>query len=61
MAELYAEGKEANYETAAEIIRKLEALRNYIPSSEVTRREYINVLLKEYREYVERQGERTQK
>lgn len=61
MAELYAEGKEANYETAGEIIRKLEALRNYIPSSEVTRREYVNVLLKEYREYVERQGERTQK
>ncbi len=61
MAELYAEGREANGETVEEIIRRLEALHNYIPSSEITRREYRNVLLKEYREYVEMQSEKVEK
>ncbi len=61
MAELYAEGREANGETVEEIIRRLEALHNYIPSSEITRREYRNVLLKEYREYVEMQSEKEEK
>jgi hypothetical protein len=52
MAELHAEGKKATDETAEEIIKRLEARRNYIPSSERTRREYAYVLLKEYRTYV---------
>lgn len=58
MAEVYSEGREANHDTAEEIIRRLEALHNYIPSSEVTRREYINILLKEYKEYVENQDKK---
>jgi hypothetical protein len=53
MAELHSVGKEANKETADEIIAGLEAMGNYIPVSEVTRREYRNSLLKEYEEYVE--------
>ena len=52
MAELYAEGREATAETAEEIIIKLEARNNYIPSSEHTRKEYAYVLLNEYRAYV---------
>ena len=53
MAELYSVGKKANKETVEEIIAGLEAMGNYIPTSEVTRREYRNVLLKEYEEFVE--------
>jgi len=53
MAELHSVGKEANKETADEIIAGLEAMGNYIPASEVTRREYRNSLLKEYEEYIE--------
>jgi hypothetical protein len=49
MAELYAEGRKASDETAEEIVKRLEARNNYIPSSERTRREYAYVLLKEYR------------
>lgn len=56
MADLFSEGREANHDSAEEIIRRLEALHNYVPSSEITRREYINVLLKQYREYIERQA-----
>jgi hypothetical protein len=52
MAELYAEGRKATDETAEEIIKRLEARNNYIPSSERTRTEYAYVLLKEYREYI---------
>ena len=52
MADLYAEGRKATDETAEEIIKRLEARNNYIPSSERTRREYAYVLLKEYRTYV---------
>lgn len=52
MAELYAEGKKATDETAEKIIKRLEARNNYIPSSERTRRDYVYVLLKEYRIYV---------
>jgi hypothetical protein len=55
MAELYSEGRQPNKETAEEILKRLEALNNYIPSSEATRREYRHLLLKEYREYVESQ------
>ncbi|MGD9579415.1 MAG: hypothetical protein AB7Y74_14355 [Syntrophorhabdus sp.] len=53
MAELYSVGKQANKETADEIIAGLEAMGTYIPTSEVVRREYRNVLLKEYEEFIE--------
>ena len=51
MAELYAKGRKANDETAAEILEALEG-KNYIPSSERVRKEYAHVLLKEYRKYL---------
>jgi hypothetical protein len=57
MAELYTEGRKATDQAAEEIIRRLEAKKNYIPSSERIRREYAYVLLKEYRTYAkERSG-----
>ena len=52
LAELYSEGRQANKQTAEEIIKRLEAQKNYIPPSARTRKEYAYVLLKEYREYV---------
>jgi hypothetical protein len=52
MAELYAEGRKATDETAEEFIKRLEARKNYIPSSERVRKEYAYVLLKEYRNYL---------
>ncbi|RJQ39341.1 MAG: hypothetical protein C4550_05490 [Nitrospiraceae bacterium] len=52
MAELHAEGRKATDETTEEIIKRLEARKNYIPSSERARKEYAYVLLKEYRKYV---------
>ncbi len=52
MAELYAEGRNANDETGEEIIRRLEDMKNYIPDSESVRREYRYILLKEYKTYV---------
>ena len=55
MADLYTEGREANKETAGEIIKRLEALNNHIPESDSTRKEYAYVLLTEYREYAESQ------
>lgn len=58
MAELHAEGRKATEEAAAEIINRLEARNNYIPSSERTRREYGYVLLKEYRAYVKNKSGR---
>jgi hypothetical protein len=51
LADLYSEGRQANKETAEEILDKLEKNNNYIPPS--ARREYKSVLLKEYRGYVE--------
>lgn len=53
MAELYKVGKKPTMETIDEIIAGLEAMGNYIPDSEIIRREYRNVLMKEYMEYVE--------
>ena len=53
LADLYAEGRQANKETTEEIINRLEAAKNYIPSSDRTRKEFAYILLKEYREYVE--------
>ena len=52
IAELYAKGRKANAETAEEIIENLETKKNYIPSSERTRKEYAYVLLNEYRTYI---------
>jgi len=53
MAELYSVGKEANKKTVEEIIAGLEAVGNYIPPSEAIRREYRNILMEEYKEFVE--------
>jgi hypothetical protein len=53
MAELHSYGIEANSETAQEIIKRLEGVGNFIPESEVARREYAYLLLKEYEEYIE--------
>ncbi len=58
MADLYAEGRKANDETAEEIVTRLEAMKNYIPSSEKARREYRYVLLREYRTFVKEQTEK---
>ena len=52
LADLYSEGRQANQETAEEIIRRLEARKNFVPSSGPTRKEYAYILLNEYREYV---------
>ncbi len=57
MVELYSEGRQANEDTAKEIIKRLEAGKNYIPSSDRVRREYSYVLLKEYRKYVKEQAD----
>jgi hypothetical protein len=53
MAELHSVGKQATKETVDEIIAGLEAMGNYISDSEVVRREYRNLLLKEYQEYID--------
>jgi hypothetical protein len=52
MADLFSEGRQPNDETAEEIMSRLEAEKNYIPSSDRARKEYAYVLLKEYRQYV---------
>jgi hypothetical protein len=52
LADLHSQGRQANQETAEEIINRLEAQKNFIPSSDRTRKEYASVLLKEYRQYV---------
>jgi len=51
MAELYDEGCRPTYETAEEIIKRLEEKKNFIPSSESARREYAIALLREYRAF----------
>lgn len=56
MAELYAEDRKATDETIQEIIKRLEAKKNYIPSSGRALKEYAYVLLKEYRKYVKNQS-----
>lgn len=58
LAELYAEGRDANDETAEEIIRRLEAQKNYIPSSDRVHREYVYLFLKEYRQYIKDQTDK---
>jgi hypothetical protein len=53
---LSSEGRTPTDEVAEEIITRLEAKRNDIPSSDRARREYSYVLLKEYRKYVKDQA-----
>ena len=53
LADLHSEGRQPNRETAEEIINRLETQKNFIPSSDRTRKEYAYVLLTEYREYTE--------
>ena len=53
MADLCSQGRQANQETATEIISRLEAGKNFIPASDRTRQEFAYVLLKEYKEYLE--------
>jgi hypothetical protein len=53
---LYAEGRQADRETAAEIVNRLEKT-NYIPSSELLRNEYKQILLEEYRNYIDSRTE----
>ena len=60
LADLYSESRQANQETAEEIVSRLEK-KNYIPSSYLTRREYIYLLLKEYREYIKGRDDSSQK
>ncbi len=55
LADLYSEGRTANEETAEEMIKRLEAYKNYIPSSDRAHKEYVYLLLKEYRKYVKDQ------
>jgi hypothetical protein len=50
LAGIYAEGRRASTDTAEEIAVRLEEKKNYIPPS--ARREYQDILLKEYRKYV---------
>ena len=57
MADLYLEGRPANEATAEEILDRLEAKKNYIPSSDRIHREYAHVLLKEYRNYIRDRAE----
>ena len=61
LADLYSEGRQANEETAEEIINRLEAKKNYIPSSDRARKEYAYILLKEYRKYVASRADNTPK
>ncbi|HEY3277509.1 MAG TPA: hypothetical protein VGJ94_12890 [Syntrophorhabdaceae bacterium] len=53
---LYNEGRQANEQTAREAIDLLETAKNFIPSSEVVRREYAHVLTKQFREFIERRA-----
>ena len=59
LADLYSEGRQANQETAEEILHRLEAQGNFIPSSDRTRKEYAYVLMKEYRKYVAGRKDKT--
>jgi molybdopterin synthase catalytic subunit len=56
MAELYAEGRKASYDTADEIIERLKEKKNFIPSSVTAHREYAFVLLQEYRNYIQQRS-----
>lgn len=58
LVELYAEGRQANDETAEEIIRRLEVHKNYIPASDRAHKEYAYLLLKEYHKYIKEQTDK---
>lgn len=58
MVECYNENKKPTYETAKEIIHRLEEKKNFIPSSELVRREYAYVLLRKYRNYLKDRSDR---
>jgi hypothetical protein len=60
LADLYTQGRKPNQETAEEICKRLEDMKNYIPESEEVRREYRYVLLREYKAYIKEQGEAKQ-
>jgi len=49
LEDIYTKGKPVNNDAAEEIVNRLEE-KNYIPSS--ARREYQNLLLREYKKYV---------
>jgi hypothetical protein len=61
LAELHSEGRQANDETAEEIIRRLETHKNYVPSSDRAHKEYAYLFLKEYRKYIRDQADKEQK
>ncbi len=52
LAELYAEGKKVDDVTTEEIIGRLEARKNYIPSAYSVRRDYVCAVRAKYRTYV---------
>jgi len=56
MADFYSEDRQANDETAEEIIKRLEVHKNYIPPPERANKEYAYILPKEYRKYVKDQA-----
>lgn len=58
LADLYSQGRKADDETVEVIINRLEAKKNYIPSSERARKEYSYSLLKEYRKYIKDQTDK---
>jgi len=60
-AELYGEGRVADRETTGEIMNRLEARQNYIPSSEIAPRGYRHILLREYEEYLSGRAEKCSK
>ncbi len=55
-AELYSEGRPADDAAVEEIIKRLEAFNNYIPSSERAHKEYAYLLLTEYRKFIREQA-----
>jgi hypothetical protein len=58
LAYIYSKGRELTDQTAEEIINKLEAHKNYIPSSDKVRKEYSYVLLREYANYIKIQSKK---
>jgi hypothetical protein len=56
LANIYSEGRGATDQTAEEIINRLEAKKNYIPSSDKVREDYSYVLLREYTNYIKTQN-----
>jgi hypothetical protein len=57
LATISAENRPANDETAEVMITKL-VMKNYIPSSEDSRREYRYALLKEYKTYLKERSDK---